>query len=150
MLLGSVYRTASATLEQSEGAQRLEWLPKAGLADLHLHHEGGELLPAAHAIPRAPARGQIADVMSWTLEKYGVLWVNPTKPRWRGGVEGRIGLRDFLVVLITNFPTILARREESHEVRMAASPRDHPITATVSTHGQLVISNRAAGPACGI
>ncbi|KAI9981798.1 hypothetical protein PInf_009568 [Phytophthora infestans] len=124
-------------LGSSEGAQRLEWLPKAGLADLHLHHEGGELLPAAHAIPRAPARGQIADVMSWTLEKYGVLW-------------GRIGLRDFLVVLITSFPTILARREESHEVRMAASPRDHPITATVSTHGQLVISTRAAGPACGI
>jgi hypothetical protein len=85
-------------------------------------------------------------VMTWTLETSGVLWVHPAKPKWRGGGLRHAGLKDFIATLVTNFPTLLVQQPAVQEVRLVASPRDHPITATVAEHGELAISTSALDP----
>jgi hypothetical protein len=146
LLLGSVYNLSASTLGPTEGFPCLEWLPKAAVADLHLYQDGGALLPASRTIYRSPDRGAIEDVMTWTLETSGVLWVHPVQPKWRGGGLRHAGLTDFIATLVTNFPTLLVQQPAVQEVRLVASPRDHPITATVAEHGQLAISTSALDP----
>jgi len=76
----------------------------------------------------------------------GLLWVHPTKPRWRGDDPRHRGLREFLATLVTNFPTLLVRHHLEQEVRLVAIPRDHPLTATVDEHGTLAISTSIMEP----
>jgi hypothetical protein len=139
-LLGWVYEQADNMLTSTEGAQCLEWLPAAGIAELHLYHAGGMFLPAQAAVPAAPTGGPITGVVTWTLEKRGILWFHPSRPRWRGDGGSGNCLNEFITVLLSNFPALLARRFDSEEVRMVALPADHPITAVVTTGRTLTIS----------
>jgi hypothetical protein len=137
-LLASTFHAAIAALEETEGLPCLEWLPEAGLSELHLYQEDGELLPLAEVVPSSPASGKLGDVLTWILEKRGVLWFQPRRSRWSG--NGDFTLVELIKVLVTNFPTMLVRSYDREEVRMVADPKDHPVTATVSPTGRLYIT----------
>jgi hypothetical protein len=145
-LLGSVYRVATATQQTLEGPPCLEWLPKAGVTDLHLVLDGGVLRSVAHVIPRPPAHDTLANVMAWTLEKTGVIWVHPKRTKWCEAGPRQHGLRDRIVALVTNFPTLLVCQPRGQEVRFNATPSDHPITATVTPHGRLAVTTSGLDP----
>jgi len=117
--------------------QCLEWLPMAGLTELYLHQDGGRPLPARTEVPAAPIGGTIAGIVTWKLERRGILWFHPSRPRWRGDSANWLG--GFITVLITNFPELLVRIFEIEEVRVVATPVDHPITALVTSSSELTI-----------
>ncbi|KAE9280594.1 hypothetical protein PR003_g27921, partial [Phytophthora rubi] len=147
-LLGSVY-----TLMGKQGAQRaeeqcLEWLPAAGLADLHVYHEGGDLKPLKQVVYGAAANSSISDVMMWTLEKRGILWVRPRKPKWRGDGKDCYWLGDLITVLVTNYPFLLTRMYDSSVVRITATPPDHPLTAGLEADGTMAVTSSTVRTEC--
>jgi hypothetical protein len=104
------------------------------------------LRSVAHVIPRPPAHGTLADVMACTLEKTGVIWVHPKRTKWCEVGPRQHGLRDLIVALVTNFPTLLVCQPRGQEVRFNATPSDHPITATVTQHGRLAVTTSGLDP----
>ncbi|KAE9283830.1 hypothetical protein PF008_g27311 [Phytophthora fragariae] len=140
-LLGSVYMLMGKQGAQRAEEQCLEWLPAAGLADQHLYHEGGDLKPLKKVVYGAAANSSISDVMTWTLEKRGILWVRPRKHKWRGDGKDCYWLGDLITVLVTNYPFLLTRMYDSSVVRITATPPDHPLTVGLEADGTLVVTS---------
>ncbi|KAE9096703.1 hypothetical protein PF005_g11960 [Phytophthora fragariae] len=139
-MIRSLFRLMVTTSGKTEGAQCLEWLPVAGLGDLHLFLEDGEFTPANRAVFGAPKRGKIVDVVSWRLIRQGIRHFFLSRAKWRGDGKPRYWLGRLILTIVTNFPLLLMRPYDSGEVCMKATPLDHPLTGTVDADRALAIT----------